>query len=132
MTQVKEMTNTELNRKLAELMGFTEERYEGFVRVLRNGEVVCAWLPDEGYTNAFMPDYCSSPAASLEVQAAAIKIDARLYAINLAKRLTWEGDGDSLGYGDKDLFSYTGVSNFLLASPRERAEAAWMTLCGEQ
>ncbi|MHB0944600.1 hypothetical protein ACYCSU_23925 [Paenibacillus sp. ALE1] len=68
----------------------------------------------------------SDPAASLEVQAAAIKANDRQYVINLAKRLEW--DGDDLEYSDNDVFSYIGVTVFMLASPRERAEAAYTTL----
>lgn len=69
----------------------------------------------------------SDPAASLEVQAKAIEVDAVLYGINLAKRLKWS-DGDPLSHSEYDLFSYAGVAVFLQASPRQRAEAAYMTL----
>jgi hypothetical protein len=96
----QEMTDQQLNVALAELTGFPADK--------------------------LTPNYCNDPAASLEVQAAAIKANDRQYAINLAKRLEW--DGDDLEYSDNDVFSYTGVTVFMLASPRERAQAAYMTL----
>ncbi|MEK4139624.1 hypothetical protein NST48_01515 [Paenibacillus sp. FSL M7-0547] len=127
----KDMTDQQLNRALAELMGYT-------VRLKGS----CYWLVNptgEESANPFgrnseeiawtwVPDYCTDPAASLELQAKAIEVDARMYAINLAERLTWDSDGYPLVYDDNDLFSYTGVANFLLSSPRERAEAAYITL----
>ncbi|WP_238796286.1 hypothetical protein [Paenibacillus sp. EKM206P] len=122
-----DMTDQQLNQAIGELMGYTvEKEATGGYTLKYNGEdqgkrwmrAVFAWEQ--------VPDYCADPAASLEVQTAAIKANDRQYAINLAKRLEW--DGDDLEYSDNDVFSYTGVTVFMLASPRERAEAAYLTL----
>ncbi|MEE4561580.1 hypothetical protein [Paenibacillus polymyxa] len=130
---VKDMTDQQLNRELAELMGYivTEGEHDlwpEWYELKKNGVVQSGDLyKDWAWDNA--PDYCSDTAASLEVQTAAIKANDRQYAINLAKRLEW--DGDDLEYSDNDVFSYTGVTVFMLASPRERAEAAYMTLSSQ-
>lgn len=104
MTQVKEMTNPELNRTLAELIG--------------------VYRPDIDSEWEAVPDYCTDPAASLEVQAAAIAKDKEAYIRNwlLCK------------YG-KPITYYTSVSLPVAAEiadskPRERAEAAYQTLQG--
>lgn len=61
--------------------------------------------------------------ADLEVQAKAIEVDAREYVRNL-QELKWE-------------CSFSGISmkkaaELLTASPRERAEAAYITLSSKQ
>lgn len=130
MTQLQ-MTNAELNRALAEKMGYTVRTWEdGHVLLSVEGKVVVGGMMSEEKAWEDAPDYCNDSAASIEVQAAAIKIDARLYAINLAKHLKWDEDGDPLSYSDDDLFSYTGVANFFTTTPRQRAEAAYMTIQG--
>lgn len=106
MTQVQTMTNQELNRKLAVLMGYTEDkRYPG--RVIKGTAVT-------------MPkDYCNDPAASLEIQAKAIEVDASEYVNYLSmarQKICYEN------------YSALGVSYLLNATTRERAEAAYITL----
>ncbi|AIQ19551.1 hypothetical protein H70357_24680 [Paenibacillus sp. FSL H7-0357] len=113
MTQVQEWSNERLNIALSKLMGRTEP-----TAIMVNYDMIAK--------------YCEDPAASLEVQTAAIKANARMYAINLAKRLKWDEDGDPLSFSDNDLFSYTGVANFFTATHRERAEAAYITLSSKQ
>jgi hypothetical protein len=85
MTQVQTMTNPELNRALAELMGW---------KVRLKGS--CYWLVNpagEESANPFgrnseeiawtwAPDYCTDPAAS-EVQTVAIEKDYKAYIHNL-------------------------------------------------
>jgi hypothetical protein len=93
MTQVKEWSNAELNRALAELMG--------------------KWIGD----------CCTDPAASLEVEQAAIKADAVEYMRNLAA-VKW-GRQDA---GEMTELSLVGAADLHLVSPRERAEAAYITL----
>ncbi|MBY0011478.1 hypothetical protein [Paenibacillus typhae] len=127
MTQVKEMTNPELNRKLAELMGWTIRHYkytDSYVLVTpqgktgsREGTKVEAW--SDG------PDYCTDPAASLEVQEAAIARDKDDYLNNLT--------GVVAGYYPKSInwdieWENDVIALLLTASPRERAEAAYQTL----
>lgn len=97
MTQVKDMIDEKLDFALAEQLGWVNA-WDG-IRLL--------WL--DGKTNEFrrkVTDWHPStdPAASLEVQAKAIEVDAKQYAINLASRLKWDGDGDELSYSDNDLF----------------------------
>ncbi|MEK8215532.1 hypothetical protein [Paenibacillus sp. FSL L8-0463] len=107
MTQVKEWSNQELNRKLAELMGWTEFKEDG-----HGG--IWAVAPDYRWTNK-MPDYCEDPAASLEVQAKAIEVSAGEYVINLQK-VVYTGNVNET------------ISALLNATPRQRAEAAYITL----
>lgn len=115
MTQVKEWSNQELNRKLADLMGWT---VSGQFYVNSAGEhvhVVVNWHP------------CTDPAASLEVQTKAIEVDAPGYMRNLAK-VRW---GDAVDWEDVDYWSGINIvdcADLFIATPRERAEAAYMTL----
>ncbi len=113
MTQVKEWSNPELNRKLAELMGYTIKK-----------------LGSEDF--AFAPDYCTDPAASLEVQARALDFDCREYIRNLTIR-TLGDEAKDIAF-DTTLYSvkYLGLKRLLLATPRERAEAAYITLSSKQ
>lgn len=123
MTQVQTMTNPELNRALAELMGW---------KVRLKGS--CYWLVNpagEESANPFgrnseeiawtwAPDYCTDPAASLEVQAKAIEVDHEGYLLNLMDAV----------YGGYVAASSDRIAGLLNASPRERAEAAYITLQG--
>jgi hypothetical protein len=128
MTQVKEMTNPELNRKLAELMGYTVKELpigangrQLYTLVTPTGrEGLPAQTIDDAYLDA--PDYCTEPAASLEVQTAAIAEDNEAYIRN------WL----FCKYG-KSITYYTSVSLPVAAEiadskPRERAEAAYRVL----
>jgi hypothetical protein len=122
MTQVKDMTDQQLNRALAELMGY---------KVRLKGS--CYWLVNptgEESANPFgrnseeiawtwVPDYCTDPAASLEVQAKAIEVDYKAYLRNM-QMLRWNRSSSRLSLWD--------AANLMLASPRERAEAAYITL----
>lgn len=127
MTQVKEMTDQQLNRELAELMGYkvvdldpewfkTSRKYvlvepEERQQLIRRSE-------DEAWEDA--PDYCTDPAASLEVQAKAIEVDHESYLFNLM----------DVVYGGYVAASSERIAGLLTASPRERAEAAYITLQG--
>lgn len=97
MTQVKEMSNTELNCALAELINYPLER--------------------------LVPNYCTDPAASLEVQTAAIKANESLYLDTLNEVVNKGAAVVKWGYHT--------VATMLTATPRERAEAAYLTLGGE-
>lgn len=123
------MTDQQLNRALAELMGYTVYHREdlgldcyrltdplgiavqGFFNGQRDTEAE-AWLD--------IPHFCSDPAASLEVQAKAIEVDYFNYFTNL---LTLKG----VLLSPSILDAYKAIA---LASPRERAEAAYITLKG--
>ncbi|MBW4083596.1 hypothetical protein [Paenibacillus sp. S150] len=133
MTQVQTMTNPELNRALAELMGYTVKS----LTIGDNGKQLYALvtpmgrerLPastiDKAYLDA--PDYCTDPAASLEVQTAARKIDPEGYALNLANQIQ-----NSMIRKITDPYYGTLVAAMCDASPRERAEAAYITLSSKQ
>lgn len=114
MTQVKDKTDQQLNRALAELMGWTNFREGGH-------EIVWGDPPDDRWTN-MMPDYCTDPAASLEVQKAGCKDRFYWYIQSLSKIVGADG------YWDSGSLDYEGIALLLNASPRERAEAAYITL----
>lgn len=122
------MTDQQLNMVLAELMGVKIDFSEGIYQLtlsdgcsthfLRKDEVYKAW---ELSTN-----YASDPAASLEVQAKAIEKDSKEYIRNLSI-VKWNEDPlDS--EGDWDGVTIEGVAELLTATPRDRAEAAYITL----
>lgn len=93
MIMVKEMSDRDLNIALAELMDYPKNR--------------------------FVPNYCTDPAASLEVQTKAIEINPREYVRNL-QELKWECSFSGI--------SMKRIADLLTATPRERAEAAYITL----
>ncbi|MEK5415223.1 hypothetical protein [Paenibacillus sp. FSL L8-0708] len=133
MTQIQ-LTDQQLNRALAELMGYTIYHYDyhydkdvaercyfeltapdGYPEIVFGGErntELEAW--------ADVPNYCNDPAASLEVQAKAIEVDAQGYLYNLATVVN--------GYEAADIWEDDEIISMLKASPRERAEAAYITL----
>ncbi|MEK4479532.1 hypothetical protein MKZ23_08875 [Paenibacillus sp. FSL R5-0876] len=138
MTQIKDKTDQQLNRALAELMGYTVYHYdkdvlgrcyfeltdpEGYSEIVFGGErntELEAW--------ADVPNYCTDPAASLEVQTAATKVNAKVYVDTLYDiRLTNEGYTPEIAIGEST-YSHDGVVYLFDASPRERAEAAYITL----
>ncbi|MNV94971.1 hypothetical protein D3C71_1898180 [compost metagenome] len=71
---------------------------------------------DNAYLHA--PDYCTDPAASLEVQAAAIEANFEGYVYNL----------NEIKYRGYEAMTFKVISEMLTATPGERAMAAWMTL----
>lgn len=81
MTQVKEMTNPELNRALAELMGY--EVKEGHIGYLPTILVPRECSEEMHVWRYFEP--CTDPGASLEVQTAAIAKDAAAYFMHIFK-----------------------------------------------
>ncbi|OME07886.1 hypothetical protein BSK64_06425 [Paenibacillus odorifer] len=114
MTQVKDMIDEKLDFALAEQLGWVNA-WDG-IRLL--------WI--DGKTNEFrrkVTDWHPStdPAASLEVQAKAIEVDGVGYVRNL-EIAKWEKIMAPLARKE--------VSVLLTASPRERAEAAYITLQG--
>ncbi|MEC0169748.1 hypothetical protein [Paenibacillus graminis] len=115
MTQVKEWSNQELNRKLAELMGWQAggdpNKQRDFVW----------WVDDNRFRLPEKWEPCTDPAASLEVQTAACKVDGERYIWELAIIQGW--------VGGKIISRKEGV-RIATAIPRERAEAAYITLQG--
>ncbi|WP_239645155.1 hypothetical protein [Paenibacillus polymyxa] len=107
------MTDQQLNRALAELMGwrnFKEDEHN-----------VWGAPPDDGWSNS-LPRYCTDPAASLEVQAKAIELDRVAYVNNLYEACyEFKRDKDSA-------WDEINIAFLLNASPRQRTEAAYLTL----
>jgi hypothetical protein len=122
MTQVQ-LTDQELNRKLAELMGYSIKEYmHSCGLVSPYGSVIAESVTeDEAWEDA--PDYCNNPAASLEIQAAACKVSPIQFIMNLQTQM-W-----GLEYGG---MPYYKIAQLLQATPRERAEAAYITISSKQ
>ncbi|MEK4263657.1 hypothetical protein [Paenibacillus sp. FSL L8-0499] len=123
MTQVQ-MTDQQLNRALAELMGYSvnDMNWMGLHQLLKYGSEVSR-LPSEDHAWADAPDYCNDPAASLEVQTAAMKRNPAVYCDNLDRIVNpkfCEGKGE--------YWHETEVYGLIDVRPRERAEAAYITL----
>lgn len=119
--QVKEMSDDDLDLELGILMGWIDEEHpEWDVPIFRK--------PDGSFIRALGWRPTSDPAASLEVQAKALDFDCREYIRNLTIRTL--GDAAKDIAFDTALYSvkYLGLKRLLTASPRERAEAAWITL----
>lgn len=133
MTKLQ-MTNAELNRALAELMGYSVKRSNNKFR-LHLPENTSGWTynsEESAWEDA--PDYCADPAASIEVQAAAIAANKVGYLNNLLS-LVSPGEDIQFGLGGSmEVVGYNidGTSAMLVATPRQRAEAAYMTLQGAQ
>jgi hypothetical protein len=124
VTQVKDKTDQQLNRALAELMGYTVKpsTQSGVFSLMMGGKIKATSNAPEELIWSYAPDYCTDPAASLEVQAKAIEVDAELYVRYLNLLFCSDHVWDAL-YPDQ-------ISKLLNASHRERAEAAYITLQG--
>ncbi|ADO59789.1 hypothetical protein [Paenibacillus polymyxa] len=117
---VKDMTDQQLNRWLAEYMGYTISEYKnkwGWL-MCPNGDNVHESLFPLDELWGFVPDYCTDPAASLEVQAAAVAENYEEYVYNL----------NGVIYKEYECMTFKVISAMLTATPRQRAEAAYMTL----
>ncbi|MEK4355167.1 hypothetical protein MKX41_30730 [Paenibacillus sp. FSL R5-0475] len=131
MTQVQ-MTDQQLNRELAELMGYEISVFEQkpthpfpFNLVRGNWSArMYRKTEDEAWLDA--PTYCTDPAASLEVQAKALELNYKAYIDHLDEFV----NTDELTICSEP--SYRAIASLLLASPRERAEAAYVTIQGEK
>lgn len=100
LEKVRALSDKQLNQELAELTNYEDMDHY-----------------DE-------PCYTYQPASSLEIQEKAIKIDPIGYVENLASvveaNVFWDGMEGNM--------SPQGISWLLDVTPRERAEAAYMTL----
>ncbi|MEK8205784.1 hypothetical protein NST41_09340 [Paenibacillus sp. FSL L8-0696] len=122
MTQVKDKTDQQLNQALAELMGWKlVYRIDGN----ETNEGTEYWETDKGFRQVdfWEPTTCQSDSS--EVQAKAIEVDAS----NFINRLAWIVR-DRIS-GDME-WTNNDIAVLLNASPRERAEAAYITLQGAQ
>ncbi|MBY9081222.1 hypothetical protein KIH86_24040 [Paenibacillus sp. HN-1] len=126
MTEI--LTDQQLNRELAEKMGYTVQRGTHNVWTewyeLKRNSVVQSGALNEDMVWDKAPDYCTDPASSLEVQAAAIAKDPEEYIRNLS--IVQNGPDPKI----KDFMGLElkGVAKACDATPRERAMAAWVTL----
>jgi hypothetical protein len=129
MTQVQTMTNPELNRKLAVLMGYRVSAWDTNYFMLYQGiKEVSPWCTENGAWT-YAPNYCSDPAASLEVEKASIEKSPYLYPKILEGLIEWD-DQDEIGEDYIRFNSYANISRLLISTPRQRAEAAYITLQG--
>ncbi|EHS59425.1 hypothetical protein [Paenibacillus sp. Aloe-11] len=121
------MTDQQLNRKLAQLMGYSVHTTPGdhFVLISSDNKYMSGVCDDEITAWKLVPDYCNDPATSLEVQAAAIELDRVAYVINLYEACyDFKRDKDTV-------WDEINIAFLLNASPRQRAEAAYITLSGQ-
>ncbi|KAA1180673.1 hypothetical protein [Paenibacillus sp. B2(2019)] len=128
MTQVKDKTDQQLNRALAELMGYSVTAKKGYWLKNPDGTIIADPFSrsTEEIAWTWAPDYCTDPAASLEVQAKALELNYKAYIDHLDEFV----NTDELAICSEP--SYRAIASLLLASPRERAEAAYVTLQGEK
>ncbi|GGF73128.1 hypothetical protein GCM10010912_17900 [Paenibacillus albidus] len=119
MTQVQDMTNQQLNRALAELMGYSIREYMYSFGLINPYGSVLIEIESVDDAWAYAPDYCTDPADSLEVQTAACEVHGELYIWNLAIVQGWVGG---------TIISRKEAIRIATARPRERAEAAYITL----
>ncbi|MET1174393.1 hypothetical protein [Paenibacillus amylolyticus] len=73
----------------------------------------------ENLENYDEPCYSYEPAASMEIQEKAIKINPELYVRSL---------GEIVSGWAAEKYKWSTVANLLTATPRQRAEAAYITL----
>ncbi|MGO4952006.1 hypothetical protein [Paenibacillus sp. DRB1-1] len=106
---VKDMTDQQLNIALDVLLGAKVDRGRPG-NVLKNNYSVSP------------TDYCADPVASLEVQAKAMDMDEIGYMANLVFRT---------GHSYSEGLNYETAADMLRATPRQRAEAAYMTLSSQ-
>ncbi|MEK5397484.1 hypothetical protein [Paenibacillus sp. FSL K6-2859] len=103
--QVQTLSNQELNLALSVMMGYTIDKK-------RPGRFL------SGNISSMPSSYCTDPAASLEVQAKAIEVDHEDYLLKLM----------DVVYGGYVAVSSERITGLFTATPRQRAEAAYMTL----
>ncbi|HEY2492707.1 MAG TPA: hypothetical protein VGI33_07345 [Paenibacillus sp.] len=130
--QVQTLTDQELDEWLAvNCMGWREEEHpevHGTGQWMAEYEFPVYFKPDGSFilSGDFAP--CTDPAASLEVEKVAIEHNFDAYVQNLAIVKWGEPDDD---VEDTAVWNKTmrySIAELLTASPRERAEAAYMTL----
>ena len=129
MTQVKDMTDQQLDEWLAvNCMGWREDEHpevHGTGQWMAEYEFPVYYKPDGSFILSGDWTPCTDPAASLEVEAKAIEVDAEKYMRNLAI-VRWKLDVLS----DWTYFTLDKAADLHISSPRERAEAAYITLQG--
>lgn len=126
MTQVRDMTDNELNSSIIKLLGgkvvqshdakqgggapYYQLVAAGFKgRYERNPEDAWIWCPD----------FSSDPAASLEVLEKAINADMTACIANLLVAVNYDYNG---------MTTIEATAAMLTAKPRQRAEAVYMTI----
>ncbi|WP_059051395.1 hypothetical protein [Paenibacillus senegalimassiliensis] len=117
MTKPQDMSNKQLNISLEVLLGAIEDRY-------REGQVL------KGTYSVSPKNYAENPANSLMIQERAIAKNGLEYLAHLSEVI----EPDEPGYQQEgELIAYTleHTINLLVATPRQRAEAAYMTLSRE-
>ncbi|OAB36996.1 hypothetical protein PMSD_09980 [Paenibacillus macquariensis subsp. defensor] len=125
MTQLQ-MTEQQLNRALTEIQGYsvrkTGEHPDRYRMVNPNGQEFGIFQLTEGLVwNEYAFPYCSDPSASLEVQAKAIEVDADEYVGNLNSVMCEDMSNDAY-------WTNEDIAILLQATPRQRSEAAYLTI----
>lgn len=121
----KDMTDQQLNNALMALLGWEK------IKEYEKGWYV--WKDPTGVTHGddnfqYSIPYCTDIARSIEVQAAAIAKNKSLYVKNLMF-IRWRGDYlDYYNLDDDEWVLMAAIGDLLNATPRQRAEAALMTL----
>lgn len=125
-TEVSKMTDAALNRELTELQGYSVKPASAnpnwYRRVDPKGrEFGIPYKTEELAWDEFATPYCTDPAASMEVQAAAIAKRKTAYIeilSDIVRADEWE----------EGRLGYEGIAKILTATPRQRAEAAYLIL----
>ncbi|MEK3718938.1 hypothetical protein [Paenibacillus sp. FSL R7-0333] len=115
MTQVKEWSNKQLDVALAKLCGYEIYAEEFSV----SHELVVRYEDPSAIKGLKFFSPCTDAAASLEVQTKAIEVSADKYVSNLDALVNPELIQE--GWGNHE------IARLLTASPREMAEAAYIT-----
>ncbi|MEO3947659.1 hypothetical protein [Gorillibacterium sp. CAU 1737] len=131
---MKVKTDAELNRELSVLLGYEVIERKGQFYLFDPFSLVIAKSGVESLLWTEIPDYCNDETAAREVQKAAIAKDLLGYVLNLSiktKAPKYFLDWDTSGL-DGYFFNANAVAMMLTATPRQRAEAAYMVLKGDE
>lgn len=130
MTQIQKWGNVELNRALAEKMGYSVTTNQGYWLKKPDGTMYANPFSKntEEIAWSWAPDYVGDPAASLKVQAAAYAASPEWYLHYLAMRTNKEDLSLDEFPDSFEVFGPELVGPMITAEPRERAEAAYMVL----
>ncbi|MNW28146.1 hypothetical protein D3C74_49610 [compost metagenome] len=125
---VTDMTDKKLNRAISELLGFHIEHLNGYYYLCLGKRIVeltgYQYADEDIWDNA--PEYCTDLDDSMRVQAKAIEVDRVAYVNNLYETCyEFKRVKDSA-------WDEINIAFLLNASPRQRAEAAYVTLVNQK
>lgn len=130
MSIVREWSNKELNRALAELMGYSVIADQGFWLKKPDGSRIADAFSKntEEIAWSWAPDYAVDHAASKEIQNAAYAVSPEWYLHYLAMRTNKEDLSLDEFPDPFEVYGPELVGAMVTAEPREIAEAAYMVL----